>query len=72
MSKKIPMKCCLARNAWRTYDSRWMRWSLVDLFLWKPDWWEVKMWLTSRNQMSLLLMILSSVLQRQLVRAMGR
>ena len=52
--------------------SRWTRWSIVPLFLWNPDWRFAISPFDSRNHISLLLIICSIVLHRQLLRIVGQ
>ena len=67
-SKNIAIKCSFLMKAFLLGDSSWISWSVVLSFFLKPDGKFVFMFLVSKNQVSLLLMILSRVLHKQLVR----
>ena len=71
MSKDIAMVDILQANPFRmsvvTLDIE----SMVVLFFLKPNWMSDNKWFLSRNQCSLSFIILSKILQRQLVSDIG-
>ena len=70
-SKKRPTACCLWAKASRTYLSRLTKWSVVHLCFLKQHWLLLRIPFFSRYQIKRWLIILSKILHRQLVSAMG-
>ena len=65
-SRKTPMQNFLLLSSWVMWFVRCRRWWTVDLLCWKPYWFGCSKWLISRWLTSLIEMIFSRILEREL------